>query len=119
MVCLTISPECSRGACDKCSGGKPSPPGTLGGTKCTCPCHHGNYKEKDSLMPNTVLGKSDGGDKESIKVQLMRNCSRCGQIHSDLVFHRLTHPCGDLTHWTRCPTNGEPILLKVVAENGH
>lgn len=45
-------------------------------------------------------------------------CARChGKGHADLTFAPLTHPFEmddepDFTHWTACPANGEPILLR-------
>lgn len=43
-------------------------------------------------------------------------CARCGGNHRDLSFNRLTYPCGDLTYWATCPTNGEPILMQIDSE---
>lgn len=47
-------------------------------------------------------------------------CARCrGKGHRDLAFQPLAHPIElddgtpALTHWTSCPTNGQPILLLV------
>lgn len=46
-------------------------------------------------------------------------CARChGEGHEALTFTRLTHPveqegARSLTHWARCPTNREPILMVV------
>lgn len=45
-------------------------------------------------------------------------CARChGEGHEGLFFYELAHPVetreGEVlaTHWARCPTNGEPILM--------
>lgn len=46
----------------------------------------------------------------------VRSCARCGEDHPDWDFQRFTRPCQDLTHWAPCPTNGEPILLKIVSD---
>lgn len=47
----------------------------------------------------------------------VRGCARCGQNHDNLEFHPLTRAMSDSegqwTHWAACPTNGEPILMKV------
>ena len=48
-----------------------------------------------------------------VAVQRIVGCARCGQTHRDLSFHKLARPCGDLTHWAPCPTNGEPILMQI------
>jgi len=55
-------------------------------------------------------------------------CARCGGVHYDLEFKLLTFPMEDSsglvwTHWALCPTNGEPILLRIqvdesIAETG-
>ncbi len=46
------------------------------------------------------------------------NCARCGQDHKDLEFKPFKNPVEDTdgtvwSHWALCPTNGEPVLLKV------
>lgn len=47
-------------------------------------------------------------------------CARCGQDHGDLEFLPLAHgvdvedTLGPLTHYATCPTNGEPILMRIV-----
>lgn len=49
-------------------------------------------------------------------------CARCGNDHKDLEFHQLTQPMvdadGTWTHFALCPTNGEPILLKINITSG-
>jgi hypothetical protein len=48
----------------------------------------------------------------------IKNCSRCGENHNDLVFKALTIPFeakdGGWTYWAKCPINGEPILMKII-----
>ena len=50
-------------------------------------------------------------------------CARCGGNHH-VNWREFTHPVVDAdgttwTHWTPCPTNGEPILMaKVPVEEG-
>lgn len=48
----------------------------------------------------------------------IRNCARCNKDHRDLLFTALTYPIEDTdgtlwSFWAKCPTNGEPILLKL------
>ncbi len=55
--------------------------------------------------------------KEKLKTTI-GNCARCGQDHKDLEFKLFTDAIEDTdgtiwSHWALCPTNGEPILLKV------
>lgn len=57
---------------------------------------------------------------DSIIVPQIKNCARCKGDHSNVKFKKLTHPIesddSNLsdTHWSPCPTNGEPILLRIV-----
>lgn len=68
---------------------------------------------------------SGTADKNLVTISLT-GCSRCGQEHIAVEFHRLTQPMlvelwsDDLgytavrfTHWALCPTNKEPILLSL------
>lgn len=52
----------------------------------------------------------------------LNGCARCdADGHTELTFTPLTNPVAvddtnpehDLTHWAPCPTNGEPILLRI------
>lgn len=48
----------------------------------------------------------------------IHNCARCGQNHEDLEFLLFENPIEDTdgtvwNYWSVCPTNNEPILLKV------
>ena len=52
-----------------------------------------------------------------VVVKRLVGCARCGRVHRNLSFATLTQPCGLLTHWAPCPTNGEPILLAITANN--
>ena len=53
----------------------------------------------------------------------VNGCARChGEGHKNLTFQPFTHPIetGDeiiATHWTPCPTTGEPILLMTFVED--
>lgn len=49
-------------------------------------------------------------------VQMLLNCARCGETHHGIKWRMLTRPCGDDTHWAPCPTNGEPILMRIEAD---
>lgn len=40
-------------------------------------------------------------------------CARCRGKHDELIFVPLDIPNNRFTHWTMCPTNLEPILMKV------
>ncbi len=52
-------------------------------------------------------------------VSSIRGCARChGPGHENVEWKPLTHPIEDSdgtewTHWAPCPTNGEPILMRV------
>ncbi len=65
----------------------------------------------DNMKPQR--SKTKGAAAVVLK-RLVR-CARCGHNHGRISFHRLTYPCGALTHWTRCPRSGQPILLRIVA----
>jgi hypothetical protein len=46
-------------------------------------------------------------------VKCLSGCARCGHNHRNLKFKMLAFPCGDLTHWAKCPRNGQPIIMKI------
>lgn len=57
--------------------------------------------------------------------KIVTNCARCGRVHEDISFEELDRPSlinrYYFSHWTVCPTNGQPILMgkqdyKVVGE---
>lgn len=72
----------------------------------------------------------------AVKLNIPRqitSCARCGQDHAEIVFKQLTHPvqlfedsrvrnaaffrtpsAQMYTHWAPCPTNGEPILMRMI-----
>lgn len=56
----------------------------------------------------------------TVHARVIERCARCGEDHATVEFERLARPIevGEvtLTHWAPCPTNGEPILMQVVAE---
>lgn len=41
-------------------------------------------------------------------------CARCGKDHEKVVFKKLTQPGPRHSHWAPCPTNQEPIMMRVV-----
>jgi hypothetical protein len=51
----------------------------------------------------------------------LSGCARCEGDHETVTFKPLTHAIelddGTLyTHWGACPSNGEPILMRVVED---
>ncbi len=53
-----------------------------------------------------------------------KGCARCGLDHDELHVEKLDRPfappeCAPIkwTHWARCPTNGQPIMVYVADEN--
>lgn len=50
----------------------------------------------------------------------IEHCARCGGTHDNIRFRPLTRALGipeagiTLTHWLSCPTNGEPVLARIV-----
>lgn len=57
---------------------------------------------------------------ELLRTTNIRNCARCDGDHDQLVFKKLSRPFApreaapiEWTHWAPCPTNGEPILMRV------
>lgn len=57
----------------------------------------------------------DGGFPLDVK-----NCARCKKDHHGLIFCPLQHPIerevDPETHWAPCPTNGQPILMRINSE---
>lgn len=54
----------------------------------------------------------------------MSNCSRCGVGHTDVETEKLEHPfappeCAPVvwTHWARCPSNGQPIMVMLAGDD--
>ncbi len=50
-------------------------------------------------------------------IQEIKNCSRCGGIHNELIrqsFSGEKNP--HYTHFAICPTTNEPILIKTIGE---
>lgn len=59
-----------------------------------------------------------------ITISNVTGCARCGGDHESLLFKALAQPFAPIeasgvswTHWAKCPTNGEPVLLRVVADD--
>lgn len=55
-------------------------------------------------------------------VTSVQNCARCDGDHKSLSFKEMRSPieCGsvDLTHWAVCPVTGDPVLLRIIEEEG-
>lgn len=62
--------------------------------------------DQPELYEGTLKGRT-------AEVPVVTNCARCGREHRDLVFKRLTRKSLDFEFWCSCPTNGEPIMLKI------
>ncbi len=43
-------------------------------------------------------------------------CARCGKRHLNVAFERMLFPHAEFEYWAACPTNGQPILLKLMPE---
>jgi len=41
-------------------------------------------------------------------------CPRCAQKHIFLLINKFHVNCLSFTHWAKCPTHGEPLLVKVL-----
>jgi hypothetical protein len=48
----------------------------------------------------------------------LRDCARCGGVHTDLVAKRFTRVDGAGTHYMYCPENGEPIFVEIQIAHG-
>jgi hypothetical protein len=48
-----------------------------------------------------------------MKIASVIGCSRCGQDHHEVRFWPLDNPSQGCTHWSSCPTNGQPILMRL------
>lgn len=55
----------------------------------------------------------------SFTVKLISCCARCGKDHPDVTFEPFKRPHGEWTHWAACPTNGQPILMRITADETH
>lgn len=70
---------------------------------------------------------SEDSNEKHILIRDIVNCARCGDDHVALIATRFERPFApsdayplEWTHWVTCPTNGDPILVRVlpVLENG-
>ncbi len=65
------------------------------------------------------MTKPNDNDTEDLKGVSIRVslycCGRCGEPHEDLSFERLVRPMrfSGWTHWCPCPSNGQPIVLRI------
>jgi len=46
----------------------------------------------------------------------VKDCARCGEDHKQLRFIKLTRPGPRHSFWAPCPTNHEPIMMKVTQD---
>ena len=53
----------------------------------------------------------------------IKNCARCGEHHVSVEFKLLSRPMAPpeaaplvWTHFARCPSNGEPVMLAMTDE---
>lgn len=60
--------------------------------------------------------QDEGEDHERTPV---KGCARCGGDH-ELVFRHLAQASDNWTHWSVCPTTGEPVMMrtKMVQDEG-
>ena len=75
-----------------------------------------SFHMEDSPKPE---GVSEPNAIERLHTIDLVGCARCrGEGHARLTFRPLTHPVecenGERTHWAPCPTNGEPILMRIL-----
>ena len=61
--------------------------------------------------------------ERNLAIKLVCGCARCGGDHVSVVTRKLTRPVAPedvpwllWTHWFPCPTNGEPVLVRVTAD---
>lgn len=40
-------------------------------------------------------------------------CGRCGGKHEGIIAYPFAHPPRGWSHWATCPTNGQPILVRM------
>jgi len=48
----------------------------------------------------------------------LSNCARCGGAHEQLEVKPLDNPPDRYTHFAMCPISQQPIMVKIVAEQG-
>lgn len=51
---------------------------------------------------------------DAITIARLEHCARCTQTHENLTFQPLTRGADGYSHWVPCPTNGEPLLMRVM-----
>jgi len=47
-----------------------------------------------------------------MKIFNLKNCARCGENHGMLTAKPFKKAIDDYTYWAKCPTSGDPILIK-------
>lgn len=77
------------------------------------------YTIDDTGRVTFDAAKIEHPDREVVTVSGIKCCARCGKDHTRiLAFTRMERPIRNMTHWSPCPTNGDPILVRVEQENG-
>lgn len=46
----------------------------------------------------------------------IKRCARCGNDHEDLPMKDMSNS-DRFSHWAECPTNGQPILIKIIIDD--
>lgn len=78
-----------------------------------------NSKPEDKLQksPEKIASKPESKAEtksvKSIKTSI-ENCARCGKEHKNLTFKPFTNKSMKYGYWAACPSNGEPILMKMM-----
>lgn len=57
--------------------------------------------------------------KRYTTIDKIEHCARCGKTHLNLKFKKLRRKPGPFTrytHWGTCPTNKEPIMMRVTED---
>jgi hypothetical protein len=67
---------------------------------------------------HVIEEKHDEPDAMTTFVNDVVSCARCGGNHTGLVFKFFTNPSPICQLWAQCPSNGEPILMRVEGVKG-
>ena len=64
-------------------------------------------------LPKITKEKIKKGNTPDRFFMKIVNCARCQKDHEKLLFKKLQNSCLTFTHFSICPTNKEPLLLKI------
>lgn len=53
---------------------------------------------------------------DRVEFASLKGCARCGGDHEHMTFTKMERPIDDMPYWAPCPTNGDPILLRVAID---